>query len=190
MLVELCKMGCPLHKIYHYKAKKEVITGNKETDIYYGAAKNHVDVITHFVNNNYNYCLILEDDVTFTDRIEEHQKNLTTFFDRKYDFDVCFISASKNGLLEEYDDLLRISKQECTTSSGYILNKNTVNKVLNVIKEGNELLLQTGNHGIYANDRFWAKIQSDNKMFVFNTKFGYQRPSYSSITGQYQCHFD
>ena len=190
ILVELCKMGCPLQKIHHYKAKKEAITSNKETDVYYGAAKNHTDVIEHFIDNNYNYCLILEDDVTFTDKIEEHQTHLKVFFERKYDFDVCFISSSKYGPFEEYDDLLRISKQPCTTSSGYILNKSTVNKVLNVIKEGNDLLLQTGNHRIYANDRYWEKIQGDNKMFIFNNKFGYQRPSYSSITQKFSCHFD
>jgi hypothetical protein len=190
ILVELCKMGCPLQKIYHYKAKKEIVTTDKEVDTYIGAAKNHINVIEHFINNNYNHCLILEDDITFTNNIEEHQTNLNLFFERKYDFDVCFISSSKYGPFDEYDDLLRISKQPCTTSSGYILNKSRADKVLNIIKEGNDLLLETGNHRVYANDRYWAKIQDDNKMFIFNNKFGYQRPSYSSITQKFSCHFD
>ena len=188
ILVELCKLNAPLNKIHHYKAKK--VINNNDVNIYYEAAKNHIDVITHFIEHNYNNCLILEDDVTFTNRTVEHKKDLKTFFDRNYDFDVCFITASEYGIILPNDDLLSISKQFCTTSSGYILNKKSSKKILDTLIEGNELLLKTGNHRKYANDRYWEKLQIDNKFFIFNRKFGYQRPSYSNINNRYLCHFD
>ena len=190
ILVELCRINAPLNKIYHYKATKEVVTGIKKTDTYYGAGKNHIDVVKHFIDNKYKNCLILEDDLTFTSDIEKHKKDLLTFFDRNYDFDVCLITASVHGEIKEYDDLLSLSYQYCTTSSGYILNKNTAPKILDVLEEGNRKLLETHDDVTYTCDRYWSKIQKDNKFLLFNNKFGYQRPNYSSITQQTTCHFD
>jgi hypothetical protein len=190
ILVELCKIGVPLDRIYHYKASKEVITGNKKIDIYYGAGKNHIDVIKHFIDNNYNNCLILEDDVTFTSNIEQHRNDLKIFFNRKYDFDICFITASKYGEIKNYDDLLCLSYQPCTTSSGYIINKNSAQKILDILEEGNKKLLETYDDLTYTCDRYWQKLQKDNKFFLFKNKFGYQRPNYSSITQQINCNFD
>jgi hypothetical protein len=83
ILIELCKINAPLNKIHHYKANKEIITGNKKTDVYYGAGKNHIDVVKHFIQNNYNNCLILEDDVTFTSNITMHKKDLKIFLEYK-----------------------------------------------------------------------------------------------------------
>lgn len=190
ILVELCRINAPLHKVYHYLAKKESYCEDKQVNTYYGAAKNHIDVIEHFIDKNYEFCLILEDDLTFTPRIKEHQLDLKLFFDRNYDFDVCFISASKNGTILPYDDLLTVSKQFCTTSSGYIINKKSSKKILETLKEGNELLLKTGNYNIYANDRYWQILQKENKFLIFKLKFGYQRPSYSSIIEKFNCYFD
>jgi hypothetical protein len=190
ILIELCKINAPLNKIHHYKANKEIITGNKKLDVYYGAGKNHIDVVKHFIQNNYNNCLILEDDVTFTSNITMHKKDLKIFLDRKYDFDICFITSSIMGEIRDYDDLLLLSYQYCTTSSGYILNNKTAKKVLDVLEEGNMKLLETGNDITYCCDRYWSKIQKDNKVFIFKNKFGYQRPSYSSITQNTACYFD
>jgi len=189
ILVELCKMNVPLNRIYHYKAKKESITGNKTVDVYYGAGKNHTDVMKHFIEKKYKYCLILEDDFTFTSRINEHKRDLHEFLKRDYDFDVCMISASKYHNIKPYDDLLSLSYQTCTTTSGYIVKNTTVKKVHDVMDEGNKLLLETGNTG-YTCDQYWRKIQKDNKFFLFNLKMGYQRPNFSSITGKWDCHFD
>jgi GR25 family glycosyltransferase involved in LPS biosynthesis len=190
ILIEICKMNAPLNRIYHYKAKRELITGNKNIDVYYGACDNHIKVIQHFIENKYNYCLILEDDFTFSSHIDKHKKDLNTFLNKNYDFDVCLISSSKYGSIKPFDELLSLSFQECTTSSGYILSAKTIQTVLETLKEGNKLLLETGDSNKYANDRYWSKLQYNNKFFIFNLKFGYQRPSYSSITQKFDSHFD
>ena len=39
ILPELCRLKAPLHRIYHYIAQREVITGDKLIDIYAGANK-------------------------------------------------------------------------------------------------------------------------------------------------------
>jgi GR25 family glycosyltransferase involved in LPS biosynthesis len=187
---ELCRIGAPLHRIYHYKAKKESITGQKLLDSYLGATKNHLDVTKHFLDNGYENCLIVEDDVVFTSNINQHKQDLATFFSRKYAFDICFITCSKYHNYQVHDDLLSLSKQECTTSSGYILNRDTAQRVLDCFVEGYDKMLATGDYNTYVCDRYWTKLMPDNRVFFFNNRFGYQRPSWSSIESQHRCNFD
>jgi len=190
IMVELCKINAPLNRIYHYIAIKESIVNDRKIDPHLGACKNHIDVITDFINNENDYCLILEDDITFSSDIDRHKKDLNEFFKREYDFDVCMITASKYWNIKKYDDLLSLSYQLCTTTSGYIISKNSAPKILNVFNDGYELMKKTKDTHKYAVDRYWSKIQKDNKFFLFNNKFGYQRCNFSSITCNSTCFFD
>ena len=183
---ELAAMGCPLDRVYHYKAKKD----GSVTEAYVGATKNHVDVIKHMIDNNYNNCLFLEDDFVFTSSIDRHKHNLKTFLEREYDFDICFVAASRFHRREKHDDLLMLSHQGCTTSAGYILNKKTVKKVYNCVLEGYEKIKETGDADLYCIDRYWAKLNKDNKLFIFREKMGYQRPNYSNLKNTVSMFFD
>lgn len=183
-LCELCKIGAPLDKIYHYKAKKE------SCGPYAGASKNHMDVMDHMMNNKYNNCLVLEDDIVFNSDVETIKKDLETFMERKYDYDICFLSYSKYHPRRKKDDLLLISKQRCTTSSAYLLNNKTVEKVRDCIFEGYTHLLNGGDPNYYCIDIFWNKLQEDDKMFVFKRKIAYQRPNYSNITNEVAANLD
>lgn len=190
MLVELCKMKAPLDRIFHYKAEKKTVTGVKQVDIYAGATKNHLDVVEHFIKNKFRYCVVFEDDFTFTGRIETHLTDLLEFMKRGYDFEVCLLSTSKCHDCKKYDDLLCLSHQVCTTTSGYMLKRETVMGVLECFRTGYDKIIETGNFHTYVCDRYWAKLQKNNKFFYFRRKMGYQRPNYSSITTQTDCHFD
>lgn len=190
ILLELCRMNTPLNKIFHYQAEKKKKVKDEKVNSYLGASKNHIDVIRDFMAEGYNYCMILEDDLTFTSLINQHKKDLATFFDRQYDFDICLISSSKYHEIKPHDDLLDLSYQICTTSSGYILRKDSAKKVFDCLYEGYKKLKETGDRNTYTCDRYWSKLQKDNKFFVFKNKFGYQRPNYSSIMGKSVCYFD
>lgn len=180
-MVELSHMNAPLNKVYQYIAEKD----KNKSEIYLSVTKNHLDCIRHMKEHNYKCCLFLEDDITFTSNYPANKQRLSTFFERNYDFDICFLSASKFHKREDYDDLLIISKQECTTSSAYLLNSKTINKVYNIINEGYELLkTNLDKHYLYCIDRYWCKLQTDNKMFIFKDKLAFQCPSGSNITGK------
>ncbi len=185
-LNELAKMNGPLHKVYRYKAKKD----EDKSRAYIGATKNHVDCIKMMIDNKYNTCLFLEDDFVFTSTIKDNKLKLENFFDRKYDYDICFLSVSKYHRKEDYDDLLILSKQICTTSSGYLLNLNTINKVYDTVKFGLEELIRTNDPNTYCIDRYWSKLEKDNKVFIFKNKLGYQRPSMSNITKEINMYLD
>jgi hypothetical protein len=178
-MVELSHMNAPLTKIHKYIAQKDK---NKD-EIYLSVTKNHLDCINHMKQNNYKCCLFLEDDFTFTSNYSKNKQQLLTFFERKYDYDICFLAASKFHERCERDDLLILSKQVCTTSSAYLLNCKTVEKVCNTINEGYELLKKEPNkHGIYCIDRYWCRLQKDRQMFIFKDKLGFQCPNNSNIT--------
>ena len=199
-LLQLCLMNAPLNKLYIYKATKDV----NIIDIYIGATNNHLHCLYHMLTTAPNpinpinpinptsnkSCLFLEDDFIFTSVIEDNKKKLKSFCNRKYDYDICFLSASKYHKREDYDDLLILSKQICTTSSGYLINYKNIEKIYNIVKEGNELLKITGDSNSYCIDRYWCKLCNDNKVFIFKNKLGFQKPSQSKITGTYNCNLD
>jgi hypothetical protein len=186
-LVEMCRMGAPLDRVCHFKAKKVKVSESAHLNALHGAGENHIWALRHAIERKYENVLIVEDDLTFTSNVPRHQRDLKLFLERKYDYDVCLLSTSLYGDRREKDDLLLTSHQQCTTTAAYLVGN--APKILDALVEGNRLLLQTGD-GRFTCDRYWNKLHSDNKFFVFKTKFGYQRPNYSNITGVFSCHFD
>jgi hypothetical protein len=103
-LLALCSVKAPIHRIHHYKAEKDGLPP------YVGATKNHVDVMKHFKETEKNNCLILEDDIVFIDDHKLISESLKSFFTKKYTYNICFLSLSKHGERQPYDDLLSITK--------------------------------------------------------------------------------
>jgi len=181
---QLCLMHAPLDRIEEYRAKKDAELNN----IYLGATKNHIDCLQNMKNSGYECCLFLEDDFVFTSKIRENQASLSEFFNRKYDYNICFLSASKFHERKIFDDLLIKSKQYCTTSSGYLISKRNLDVVLETVKEGYELLIKNMDFShVYCIDRYWAKL---DKMYIFKKKLGFQKPSRSKITGDLNIELD
>lgn len=180
-LLALASVGAPLHRIHHYKAKKD------DTPAYIGASQNHVDVMTHFCESSHERCLILEDDFVFIDEKKHVWASISEYFKRDVDHDICFLSISKYGERQPYDALLSKSLQACTTSSGYFLRKPTAKRVLETALEGLNIMKESGNHHEYCIDRYWSKLP--NIMF-FRKKLGFQRPAYSNLTRSVVAYLD
>lgn len=182
--MHLCGMNAPLDRIEEYRAKKDKELQN----IYIGATKNHMDCLEKMRESRYETCLFLEDDFVFISNKKYIQESLSEFFKRDYDYNICFLSASKYHKRRELDDLLIESKQVCTTSSGYLVSKNSIDTVYNKVKEGYELLIQNPDKSdIYCIDRFWTSL---DKLYIFKKKLGFQKPSLSKITGNMNMNLD
>ena len=185
-MCELCKVDAPLNKVFHYKAKKTPGDGGP----YVGATQNHIDVMNDIVNEGYINSLILEDDIVFSPNISQIKKDITEFFDSDYLYDICFLSASRFHKKEPHNDLLIKSKQICTTSSAYFLSNKTIQSVRDCVMEGMDLLKKTNNANLYCIDRYWSKLQEDDRVFIFKRKMAYQRPNYSNIKGTIAAYLD
>lgn len=180
-LLSLAAIRAPLDRVFHYKAKKD------DTPAYVGATKNHVDVIKHFKESGKANCLILEDDFVFTDDHSRVWNTLDQFWKLDLDYTICFLSLSKHGERRPYNEIVSITKQPCTTSSGYLLRKETVGNVYDTVNEGLRLMSETGDHHMYCIDRYWCKLTN---LFFFKTKLGFQRPSYSNLLRSVSAHLD
>lgn len=182
--MHLCAMNAPLDRIEEYRAKKD----KSLTDIYIGATKNHMDCLGKMREGGYGCCLFLEDDFVFISNKKTIQESLTEFFKRDYDYNICFLSASKYHERIFHDDLLLQSKQICTTSSGYLVSKTNIDTVFNKVREGHQLLLENPECSyIYCIDRWWTSL---DKLYIFKKKLGYQKPSLSKITGKLNIELD
>jgi hypothetical protein len=184
ILVELCRMQAPLHRIYHYKAKKG------PEGPYIGATQNHLDVTTHFLEHNYKHCLVLEDDFLFHSHTTKCQTQLMNFFKRSYEYQICFLAYSKYGKIEPHDDLVARSFQACTTSSAYLLNSKTAIKIQECFQTGITEMKRGQPSVVYCCDRYWTKLQVEPGFFVFADKLGYQRITHSDITNKVNYNFD
>jgi len=178
-LLALCAVKAPLDRVYHYKAKKD------DMPAYMGATKNHVDVMEHFCASGKERCLILEDDFVFVDDTNLVWSTFPNLWNLTYD--ILFFALSKTGPRHPESDILVRTTQACTTSSGYMLQKETAPKVLAVAREGLEMMKLTGNQHDYCIDRYWAKLPG---LFCLRPKLGFQRPSYSNLLRSVSAHLD
>ena len=191
---ELARMGVALPKIRTYLAQKD----ESREAAYLGATKNHLDCIADaFADFSSGgggaetdaeatppAILFLEDDFVFVRDAGHVNRALNKFFGKKYDYDVCFLAASKLHERIPLDDVVAISRQLCTTSSGYMIPCGALERILGIVREGYLRLKETGDSGAFCIDRFWTKIQPTGKMIMFKDKLGFQRPSISKITGR------
>jgi hypothetical protein len=179
-LLSLASVRAPLHRIHHYKAQKD------GTPPYVGATKNHVDVVEHFCTSGIENCLVLEDDILFIDK-PSVLSAISSFFSKPRNHNICFLSLSKFGRREPYDELVGKTFQECTTSSGYFLQSATARSVCNVLSEGLAKMIESGDHHTYCVDRYWSRLPD---LYYFRKKLAFQRPSYSNLTRAVSAHLD
>jgi GR25 family glycosyltransferase involved in LPS biosynthesis len=190
ILVELCRVQAPLNRIHHYKAQKTSYTGNRTQDAYIGATNNHLEVVQHFIKSGNIHSLILEDDITFISDTNQIYKSIANFFSNPVEYDITFLAYSKYGPFKKHNDLLTLSYQPCTTSSAYLINKETANLIENCLQIGVEQMKAGQPSHIYCCDRFWACLQNRNKMFLFRRKLAFQTITHSDITSNINYAFD
>ena len=184
-LIELAKLHIPFDRIHHYIGKID-----KSVHKYIAATRNHAECVADFMMSGKDYALFLEDDITVIDSPEEQIQKFKTFFERKYDFDVCLLATSRHFSIKPYDDLLSLSYQQCTTSSAYLLSSKTADKVYECFDTGISKMIETGNTHDYCVDRYWCKLQANNKFFVFKNKIMYQSCTWSSLQQKPVMQFD
>lgn len=191
IMVELCRLNVPLDRVYHYVGKKEKFTGDTWVDVGIGSTMNRRDCVNMFLKNDkFNNILIFEDDITFTTDIITHKRDMKTFFDRKYDYDICLLCSKKDFNFHPYDDLLLLSKQNVTSCGGYLISKQGTMKAIKYFEDGIVRMKRGESYRRYVCDVYWNEIQKDNKFFIFRNKFGYQRPGYSNVENKTFCRFD
>jgi len=146
-----------------------------------GCSMAQLNVLLDFQQNNYNNCLILEDDFTF-----KHDQNTTfeilnNFWNSGKQWDVFMMSANiKNFALTDHKNIYKVL--DAQTASGYAVNKNFLPILLNNYQDGiNQLSKLEKRRNDLCVDMYWKRLQPNSNWFLLNPKLGYQRPSFSDI---------
>lgn len=154
-----------------------------------GCGLSHLSVLKIAKNKGYKNILILEDDFTFLVTKEEFEKLITKFFDEHIDYNICMISYNLLKKTEsEYDFLWK--SLDVQTASGYIINSNYFDKLIDLYEWAMPLLQQTKAHWLYANDAVWKKYQPNDNWYCFKTRIGKQRPSWSDNSDSFAEYLD
>ena len=155
-----------------------------------GCSFAHLNALTDCDENNYNNCLILEDDFVFKFNKQETYNTLNNFWNSGKPWDILMFS----GNIIKYKPtnlqfLLKVNNGQ--TTSGYSVNKVFLPKLLKNYKEGIDKFKKLNikkNH--VCLDIYWKKLQHSSNWYVLYPKLGYQRPGYSDIEKrnvEYKC---
>jgi len=159
-----------------------------------GCSLSHLNALEMFMNSPsiYQTCLILEDDFEFI----LDQNTINTMMNKAFTltpfFDIIMLSGNinKQQYITQIDDNFLTKIVDSQTTSGYLINRCFVNKLIENIKEGARLLRIHNHPPKFAIDQYWKHLQPSSEWYSFNPKIGKQMESYSDIEGKimnYNC---
>ena len=148
-----------------------------------GCTHSHLDVLKLAKERGYPQVLILEDDFEFLVSKEEFEEEMNALYSGPK-FDVCMLSYN---LIESEDINTRFKRDlEAQTASGYIVNHQYYDELIQLYEHALPLLIQTGQHWNYANDQAWKPLQRRDQWICFSKRIGKQRAGFSDNAGIYR----
>jgi glycosyl transferase family 25 len=152
-----------------------------------GCAISHISTIQNFISLGKSNCLILEDDFNYYNK-DVFIKSINYFLELSIDWNI--VQLSSNLIKHELTTYKGITKIiESQTTSGYLLNKNFAEELLDNFLESKQNL-SSGYNLEYCIDQNWKKIQPANLWYGFYPQIGYQIDGFSDIENQivsYKC---
>jgi glycosyl transferase family 25 len=145
-----------------------------------GCGLSHLNCLTLAKENNWDHVLICEDDIQFLNPLQFTQQ-LNMFFKNVHDWDVILLGGNN---IKEYtvtnDYSVKVSW--CQTTTGYIVKQSYYDKLIdNFSTSTKKLALEPYNHGTYAIDQYWTKLQCVDNWFLITPLTVVQRDDYSDI---------
>jgi glycosyl transferase family 25 len=150
-----------------------------------GCTMSHIKCIKLAKELNLENVLILEDDFSFRkDNFINRINQLKNFIEIN-DWDIFLFSGNKEFVtnIKDYNDIYKVVRSQ--TTSGYLVNKNYYDKLLNNFETGLNLYQTidlTNPQSKYSIDIFWKKLQKNDRWYITKPTIGFQRKSFSDIT--------
>jgi GR25 family glycosyltransferase involved in LPS biosynthesis len=148
----------------------------------------HINIIENAIKNKLDYCVILEDDVLFTD-IENCNTHFQNILELKFDVFLLAGNVAKSAkiiVVDSNQDIFKISNVQ--TTAAYIVKSSYYEKLLSNFKEGyKNLLKKPKSYRKYAIDMYWKRLQKDDRWLIKLPLKITQKASYSDIE---KCNVD
>jgi len=149
-----------------------------------GCTKSHIGALEMAIENNWNNCLIVEDDIEWKKEAEflHLYKILKNLIKNKYDVIVLNSYDSRTYYRSSY-------KLDCCRSTGaYICHSSYYKTLLNNFKEGLALLIDyrikvplniNNRYSLYNIDEYWQRLQKKDKWYIVVPSICIQKSGYS-----------
>lgn len=179
LLKELDKLNIPKEKIFKISGVYMPKNGHK------GCIQSHILALNLSKLNNWNNVLILEDDAELNvipDEFKNNLRNILKYLESK-EWDIIMLATAHSTKEDIKNNIVKI--KSATTSSAYIINKNYINKILDLFNHSNNMMdndkWTTKGHEKYALDQMWMELQQKDNWYGFKNDLIKQRNTKSSI---------
>ena len=151
-----------------------------------GCTMSHLKVLQQAQNINQPYIAVVEDDIIFQ-KPDLYRNLLQDFLESDQEWDVLLVGANlvlpwKNGpsATQISSSLARVHRAH--TSVGYIVKVSYIPTLITNIREGLEALIRNPHeHGKYAFDSHWMKLQQRDRWYTLLPRTVSQLNGYSDI---------
>lgn len=148
-----------------------------------GCSMSHLKCLEIAKSNNWPHVLICEDDIMFLDP-SFLISQMNTFFSKNMSWDVLLL-AGNNMLPYSAVDNTCIQVGHCLTTTGYIVQNHYFDTLIKNYKEGIvQLMKNPEDKKTYAIDKYWIRLQQQDKWFLIIPLSVIQREDYSDIEGK------
>ena len=151
-----------------------------------GCTKSHIAVLELAISNNWENCLIVEDDLEWfpDNKIFRQAYNIFNRLIKIPNFDVIVLSSYCRI---NNPNTFKLTK--CLTTGNYFVKNHYYETLLNNYKEGLELLIENKDapNNIrmnYTIDFYWHKLQKNDNWYVVAPSLSVQRTDLSSTNGK------
>lgn len=159
---------------YGLISKSERFPGFYNSNTAYGCSMAHLNALKYIKKMGYKNVMILEDDFDFIVSSEVLEENLSKFFELNINYDFLMLAHNlKRVVPTEHDFIGRVING--SAGSGYIINSDYIDKLIDIFEVNFELLLKTGEHWKYVIDVVWTKLQPIDRWLYFTERIGKQR---------------
>ena len=154
----------------------ERVSAIKNEDGFIGCALSHILCIQIAIAHNYDSVIILEDDFMF------HKNNNFNNIKLPDDYDI-FLLCNRIKKHSKIDKTFS-RVQECSWTSGHILDKNIYNDLIKNLEDGIKDRELNGNNMSNHLDIYWNKLWEKYKCISHNYIFATQKEGYSDIINE------
>jgi len=148
-----------------------------------GCTKSHLKMLKLAKSKGEKYIIVFEDDFEFIVSRNVFEEQIKLLFELKknepnFDFKVVMLSYNAYHR-EEYNSFLD-KTHNVQTTAGYLLNCDYINDLIECWENSVKLLEISNFYSLFSCDVAWKELQKEN-WFIYKTRIGKQRASYSDI---------
>jgi GR25 family glycosyltransferase involved in LPS biosynthesis len=167
---QLSLVGLPAHRFNAIRLPNGAV----------GCSMSHLKCLQMAKANRWDHVLICEDDIKFLDP-EVFKTHLNGFLENNIGWDVVLL-AGNNMPPYRVNDFYSVQVHQCQTTTGYLVKSHYYDKLIENIKQGlQNLMKEPHRHAFFAIDKYWFRLQQEDKWFLIVPLTVVQRADYSDI---------